>query len=445
MVYAFVDCRLDLDRRELRRGGALIDLEPQGVRSAGLSGAPPRAGGQQGRSLSRAVWNRRVCFPIPCLPRGSTRCAEPSATTAQRNGLSAPSPARGVRFIGEVTESGTGTRPDAVGAALGRAGPTRRASGSGRAAVDRGVAVPEHERRPGAGIFRRRHGRGDHHRDRALSLAVRDRAQFQLHVQGQGGRREGGGARVGRALRARRLGQKGRQPGAHHRPVDRTATTRISGATASTAPSTTSSNCRTRSQRRRRRDRTRLRLAEIERASRKPTESLDAYDLDLRAMAQINKRTSEGHAEAVRLAHQALELDPAYAPAMARIAECRLVQLTRHWIPAAGPEVDEGIRMARQAIAAGRDDPWVLRLAGICPRGTSPARTKLRWAALDRAIDLNPNYAVAYAQRALVLALAQPARRGDPAAERAIRLSPQNPNASFFTRRWPRPLGCRPL
>ena len=33
-----------------------------------------------------------------------------------------------------------------------------------RQAVDRGAAVPEYERRPGAGIFRRRHGRGHHHR-----------------------------------------------------------------------------------------------------------------------------------------------------------------------------------------------------------------------------------------------------------------------------------------
>ena len=31
------------------------------------------------------------------------------------------------------------------------------------------LAVPEHERRPGAGIFRRRHGRGDHHRAVAAS------------------------------------------------------------------------------------------------------------------------------------------------------------------------------------------------------------------------------------------------------------------------------------
>ncbi len=38
--------------------------------------------------------------------------------------------------------------------------------------------------RAGAGIFRRRHGRGDHHRALPHPLAVRDRAQFELHLQG---------------------------------------------------------------------------------------------------------------------------------------------------------------------------------------------------------------------------------------------------------------------
>ncbi len=54
----------------------------------------------------------------------------------------------------------------------------------------------------------------------------------------------------------------------------------------------------------------RLRLAEIERVSRKPIENLDAYDLSLRASAQMSKRTERGLAEAVRLLHQVLKLDP---------------------------------------------------------------------------------------------------------------------------------------
>jgi TolB-like protein len=114
----------------------------------------------------------------------------------------------------------------------------------------------------------------------------------------------------------------------------------------------------------------RLRLAEINRASRKPTESLEAYDFYLRGMAESYKRTRESLAEAIRLAHRALELDPNYALAMSRIALRRVLQLTRHWIPPSGPEVDGGIAMARRALAAASDDPEVLDTAGYAARGS---------------------------------------------------------------------------
>ena len=62
----------------------------------------------------------------------------------------------------------------------------RRAAGAAaaRQAVDRGAALRQYERRPGAGIFRRRHGRGDHHRALPHPLALRHRPQFDLHLQG---------------------------------------------------------------------------------------------------------------------------------------------------------------------------------------------------------------------------------------------------------------------
>ncbi len=98
----------------------------------------------------------------------------------------------------------------------------------------------------------------------------------------------------------------------------------------------------------------RMRLTESDRASRKPTDNLDAYDLYLRARAQTYKMTEEGLAESVRLARRALELDPAFVPAMARIANSRQLQVLRHWISESGVEVEEGINMARQALAFGR-------------------------------------------------------------------------------------------
>ncbi len=59
-----------------------------------------------------------------------------------------------------------------------------------RQAVDRGAALRQYERRPGAGILRRRHGRGDHHRALAHQVALRHRPQFELYVQGPSDRRK---------------------------------------------------------------------------------------------------------------------------------------------------------------------------------------------------------------------------------------------------------------
>src|SRR5262245_11302273 len=55
--------------------------------------------------------------------------------------------------------------------------------------------------------------------------------------------------------------------------------------------------------------------AEIERAMRKPTESLDAYDCLLRAMAHYHLFTKDSLLEARRLFRRATDLDPNYAAA----------------------------------------------------------------------------------------------------------------------------------
>jgi hypothetical protein len=54
----------------------------------------------------------------------------------------------------------------------------------------------------------------------------------------------------------------------------------------------------------------RLPQSEIERAIRKPTDSLDAYDLYLRGLAQFNKFTEEGMAEAIVMLQGVLAIDP---------------------------------------------------------------------------------------------------------------------------------------
>ena len=61
----------------------------------------------------------------------------------------------------------------------GRVGPIARSPRPARQALDRGSALREHERRSGAGIFRRWHGRGDNHGTLSDLLALRHRTAIQ--------------------------------------------------------------------------------------------------------------------------------------------------------------------------------------------------------------------------------------------------------------------------
>src|SRR5215475_913159 len=106
-----------------------------------------------------------------------------------------------------------------------------------------------------------------------------------------------------------------------------------------------------------------LRQSEIERASRKPTANLTAYDLYLRALAQSYRLTEEGVAEAVVLARQALPIDPSYAPAAALVGWCRVVQRGRGWGALSDDDIAEACLLARQALEAERDDAETIRQA----------------------------------------------------------------------------------
>src|SRR6202158_5569483 len=73
--------------------------------------------------------------------------------------------------------------------------------------------------------------------------------------------------------------------------------------------------------------------AEIERAKRKPTESLDAYALYLRGLARLYQFASrQATDEALRLFNSAIELDPEFASAYGRAASCYVFAKGSGWI-----------------------------------------------------------------------------------------------------------------
>jgi TolB-like protein len=134
--------------------------------------------------------------------------------------------------------------------------------------------------------------------------------------------------------------------------------------------------------------------AEIERARRKPTESLQAYDFYLRALFVTYQFTREGNAEALRLAKIAISVDPTFALAHALAANNFVQKKGFGWVLDAAGEQIAARELAERATQLDKDDPLVLALSG-------PAHSfvleepEIGAILLARAVALNPNLAAA--------------------------------------------------
>jgi len=166
--------------------------------------------------------------------------------------------------------------------------------------------------------------------------------------------------------------------------------------------------------------------AEIERAMRKPTESLGAYDYYLRGIANFHQATNEGISAALALFYRAIELDAAFASAHGMAAWCLYWRKMNGWISDRVRDYAEGARLANRAIELGANDAVALTRGGHSLAHFGGDLDK-GIAAVDRALVLNPNLTIAW-----YLSGFQRISRGEPdeAIERfahAMRLSPLDP------------------
>ena len=174
-----------------------------------------------------------------------------------------------------------------------------------------------------------------------------------------------------------------------------------------------------------------LLVAEIERSNRKLPDDLGAYDLYLKALPNLYAMRPDQNKLALDLLHQAIDLDPYYAPALAFLAWGYEQRLVRDW--GAHGEDDSGtaIALAHRAIAADRNDAHVMVTAGFVL--LMVARDYERGLqAVDRAKELNPNIAFV----SMLIGVSQ-TFAGDPEEalihfDNAIRVSPGDPGAFFF-------------
>ena len=174
-----------------------------------------------------------------------------------------------------------------------------------------------------------------------------------------------------------------------------------------------------------------LRLSEIARAARKPTDSLDAYDLFLRALAEGHKMTLDGNRAAIGLLQRALAIDPFYAPAAGLAGWGYCMQRVQGWIPLAEAEVADGVRLAKVAIETGQDDPDALWMAGVA-LWLLAGEFATAASVIDRALALNSNSAQAWMASGWVQTILNRPQPAIEALQRAMRLSPLDPLGYMF-------------
>ncbi|MDI7863653.1 adenylate cyclase [Rhizobiaceae bacterium n13] len=167
-----------------------------------------------------------------------------------------------------------------------------------------------------------------------------------------------------------------------------------------------------------------LRRAEIERARRKRPDSLDAYDLYLRALPHSYANTPADTDEALRLLTHALSLDPNFAPAHGNAAwgyEQRFLRGGFH------PEDRAAaLRHANIALTLGADDPQPLSM-GAFVHSTITQDFERAINALDKALKLNENSALAHGFSSMVHMFSENYDRACDHAHKALRLSPFDP------------------
>ncbi len=166
-----------------------------------------------------------------------------------------------------------------------------------------------------------------------------------------------------------------------------------------------------------------LQLAEVQRASPRPTNDLTAYDLYLRAYATMLS-PARNVPEVLRLLDEAIARDPDFGPALAWAAICHT------WIDTQGgiadPEANrrKGLERGRRALQLAADDPAILANASFALAGLGEDVGAMI-AMVDRALGLNLSFARGWHASGCMRVYAGQPDLAIQHVENALRLSPR--------------------
>lgn len=167
-----------------------------------------------------------------------------------------------------------------------------------------------------------------------------------------------------------------------------------------------------------------VRRAEIERVRRKRPDSLDAYDLVLRAQMDVDSGMPDQVSRALTLLARAIALEPTYALAHGNAAMCHHCLYLRAGLRDEHREAS--IHHARLALQHGGDDATALALAGFS-LGMDGHDREAAFVAMDAARAISPSSALAHILGAVILGWGGQAEQAIAWSTRGLRLSPFDP------------------
>jgi len=169
--------------------------------------------------------------------------------------------------------------------------------------------------------------------------------------------------------------------------------------------------------------------AESFRAQRKPPNSLDAWDLVMRALSHYWRVTRQDNLVAQALLEKATAIDPQYGQALGVLAASHTFGAHMGWaqMPAAAAIAE---RAAHAAILADSEDPWAHHALGNVYLFERRFDDSL--AEFELALQLNPNFSLAQGYYGLALSYSGRWQEAAVAAGRALRLSPRDPYSALY-------------
>jgi TolB-like protein/Tfp pilus assembly protein PilF len=169
-----------------------------------------------------------------------------------------------------------------------------------------------------------------------------------------------------------------------------------------------------------------IELAEMERTRRKAPESLDAYELTLRAIELWRTVREHDNRQAVRLLERAIALDPTYALALAVAGHVLQYRLTVSWPPATADDAAQCLDYTERSLRSAQGDGIVQAMAGVTFTNNFEQYDRgLRL--LDLALAMVPNSHSVLACCAIGYLHAGDLEKSLACSHRSIELSPADP------------------